>query len=121
MYSFNWAKAFIFAVLIWVVATLVLLASNITNLSYDWAHGLVALAFGFMAFLLSLNAKPESMTEAFEYGIVWSVIGFLLDAVLVRPYDTHIFASWQSWASYGLALLAPVLYWQLPIKKTSAI
>ncbi len=108
MNKFNWLKAVGFGIMIWGIMALVLtVLTSINVMSAGWAHGITAIVFGLAAFLFATNAKPAGVGQAFGYGAIWVAIGLLLDAVVMRHFDAHIFTSWQYWAGYALVLLAP--------------
>jgi hypothetical protein len=114
MNGFNWGKAIGFGVLVWVVGGIALWILAATALSAAWAHGIVAVVIGITAYSFAINAKPSDVGQALGYGVVFVAVGMLLDAVITRLFDAHIFTTWQYYLGYGLALFAPLFRIEMP-------
>jgi hypothetical protein len=121
MKTFNWLKAIVYGALTWGAGGIALWALTFTDLSAGWTHGLVAAVIGLTAYLFALEAKPENLSQAVGYGVVWVAIGMVLDAVITRAFDAHIFTSWQYYLGYALALLAPMVELELPATRHQAV
>ena len=74
-----------------------------------WVKVVVILLAGVIAFFLAGYVKPSSAGLALGYGLVWVVVGLLLDYLITKRFNSEIFSLWSVWTSYALILLAPLL------------
>lgn len=113
----NWKKTIGFGALIWAlmfVVVSVFVGFNIYQLVYvEIATVIIA---GIIALILAANVKPKSAGSALGYGLVWVVVGVILDAAVSMRFNAAIFSSWSVWLGYLLILLAPLL----KVKKTAS-
>lgn len=72
-------------------------------------QGIVAIIAGVVAFVLAGMVKPAKIVLALAYGLIWVVIGLVLDAAVTMRFNAEIFSSWSLWFGYLLVLLAPIL------------
>lgn len=106
----NWKKAIGFGVFIWVlmfVIVSIFIAFDIYK--FSWLQGITAIIAGVIAFILAGMVKPAKIVLALAYGLIWVVIGLILDAAVTMRFNAEIFSSWSLWLGYLLVLLAPIL------------
>ncbi len=76
---------------------------------FVWMQGIIAIIAGVVAFILAGMVKPAKIVLALAYGLIWVVIGLVLDAVVTMRFNAEIFSSWSLWFGYLLVLFVPVL------------
>lgn len=109
MNIFSWSKAFGFGALIWLIMFAIvsaLVGFDVTMTSIWWAL-LVAVIAGFASYIFAGYSNMESSGQAFGYGIIWVIIGLVLDFIVTKQFEPNIFSSWVYWGGYALVLLAP--------------
>jgi hypothetical protein len=104
----NWTKAIGFGALIWLI--IFAIVSAVLDLYQDtiWMKVLIALIAGFIAFLLAAKVKPTSIKLALSYGLIWVMVGVVLDALITMRFNLEIFKLWSLWLGYLLILIAPL-------------
>ena len=60
------------------------------------------------------NIAPKNYLEAIEYGLIFAVVGVILDFLISKRFAPDIFISVSYWVSYILVILVPLL----TVKKT---
>jgi len=105
----NWTKAVGFGVLIWLIMFAVVSVISDWYQGNTWVKVVVILLAGVIAFFLAGYVKPDSVGLALGYGLVWVVVGLLLDYLITKRFNSEIFSLWSVWTSYALILLAPLL------------
>ncbi len=106
----DWKKLIGFGVLIWIlmfVTVSIFIAYDVYK--FIWMQVIIAVIAGIIAFILAGVVKPSKIALALGYGLIWVIIGLVLDAVVTARFISEIFASWSLWLGYLLVLLAPVL------------
>lgn len=106
----NWLKGIGYGAAIWVIMFVLvsaLIAFNINDIKI--VHYLAALIAPVSAYFFAGYLKPNSTSNAISYGIVFVVVGLILDYLITTKFKANIFASRTLWVSYGLTLLAPLL------------
>lgn len=105
----NWGKAIGFAILLWALMfVIVSIFIGFKIYGYLWMQ-VVAAVIGFIiALILASNVKPGGAGSAFAYGLIWVVIGLILDAAVTTRFNAAIFESWPVWLGYLLVLIAPL-------------
>lgn len=105
----KYVKAIGLGALVWVV--MFALVSAVLNL-YG-AHQWVRIAMGVIAGILSYVAAGWLMIDTRKhglfYGILFVVVGVVLDYIITRQFNADIFRSKSLWAGYLLVALAPML------------
>ncbi len=112
----NWLKTIGFGALIWVVMFIFVWVLMATSLYTNFLEKLiVAIVAGILSWLAAGFLKPDKMSAAFIYGIVFVVVGVILDALITTRFNNQILLSKAVWLGYLLILLAPLLR----VKKTA--
>lgn len=83
---------------------------------YQWGKAVAVIISGVVAYIFAGYAKPDKVSRALAYGVLWVLVGLILDLLITAKFDPTIFSSKAFWASYLLVLIAPFLR----IKKTFA-
>jgi hypothetical protein len=108
--NFNWKKGIGYGVLVWVVMFIVVSIL----LAYKMQQGtmfdiIVTVITLIAAFLLAKNIAPKSAGLAFSYGLLFAIVGILLDLLISKRFAPNIFNSIFYWVSYVLVVLVPLL------------
>lgn len=106
----NLGKAIGFGAAIWVlifVIVSVFVGFNIYNNTLMKAVAVVIV--GIIAFIFAGYAKPQKFSSALGYGIIWVIIGLILDFIVTTKFNPVIFSSRALWAGYLLILVTPLL------------
>lgn len=106
----NWKKLIGFGLLWWVIIFVVVSAL----MAFKFYSGIlveigIAVLVGIIIFILAGYAKPLGLGQALTYGLVWAIIGLILDYFITLRYNDAIFKQWTLWLGYALVLLAPIL------------
>jgi len=106
----NWKKAVGFGLVIWILM-FVIVSVLMALKFYDqrWQHIAVAVVSGIISFVLAAKVAPASVAKALSYGLVWVVVGLILDFLVTKRYNPGIFSARSLWLGYALVLLAPLL------------
>lgn len=106
----NWKKAISFGLLFWIVM-FVIVSIFVALKIYDfvWMKVIAAIIAGVVSFILAGYVKPNKVAVALSYGLVWVVVGLILDYLVTTKFSPEIFSSWDLWLGYLLVLLAPLL------------
>lgn len=64
---------------------------------------------GVAAYWLAGYLKPATMGAAFGYGVIFVVVGVLLDLLITERFMPGALSMWPMWLGYLLVLLAPLL------------
>ena len=114
----NWLKTIGFGALIWVLMFAIVSALMAYGLYANiYEKAIVALIAGVLSFFATGFLKPDKINTALIYGIVFVVIGVILDALITMRFNNQILLSKAVWLGYLLILLAPLLR----IKKAAVI
>ena len=106
----NWKKAIGFGVLFWVLMfAIISVFVGFKIYDYWWLKLLGAIIAGVISFVLAGYLKLEKYQTALLYGIIWVVIGLILDAIVSRRFNAAIFTQVDLWLGYVLVFLAPCL------------
>ena len=111
----NWKKAIGFGILIWLIM-FALVSATLGWYDMLWFKIVLAIIAGIISLILAGYVKPSSMGKALAYGLVWVIIGVILDLIITMRFNGGIFSEWTLWLGYVLVLLAPALR----VKKSSA-
>ena len=105
----NWKKAIGLGLLLYAIMfVLVSALIGFKVYQYGWVTVVVAILGGVVSLILANYVKPGSAKMALGYGLVWVVVGVILDALITMRFNPQIFNAWTIWFSYGLVLLAPL-------------
>lgn len=114
----NWKKAIGYGVLLWVlmfVIVSVFIAYDLHDIF--WMQIIEALIAGLISLMLAGRLQLSKAGEAFAYGLLWVVVGLVLDLFITMKFAPDFFTTWTVWLAYILVLLAPLL----KIKKPTII
>jgi hypothetical protein len=110
MEKFNWTKALGLGALIWLIVFAFVSFLVGFNL-YDsmLSKIIIVIVAGALSYFLVPNIKSLTFSQAFYYGLTWTVVGVALDLLISRQFNAAMFGSWEYWLSYALILFAPVI------------
>lgn len=110
----NWKKALGFGALIWVVMFIVISIlvgyGLVTSNDSGWSlWSIVTLAVTVLVtYLAARNVAPVSYSQAISYGLVFAVVGIILDYFISTRFAPNIFSSLSYWVSYLILALVPL-------------
>ncbi len=110
-------KAIIFGLLLWIIIFVfvsALVAYNFYELT--WIQIIIAVVAGLISFILAGILKPASAGTALGFGVIFVIVGLVLDYFITKRFNAEIFSSWSLWLGYLLVLFAPLL----KVKKAQA-
>ncbi len=109
MKTFNWPKAIGFGVLIWAIMYAVVWLSMAINI-YDSVITKIILVLiaGVISYMFAANSKSMSTSQALGYGLMWVVVGVVLDLLITSQFYSTVFSMWEYWVGYALILIAPM-------------
>ena len=107
-------KIFWFGILIWIILFAIAAALLAYGKLYSLTGEVVMLVFAaLLALIFAGYLKPTSFAVALAAGIVWLIIGLLLDYLITRQLakdsSVNFFTQWSYWLSYLLIVLAPLV------------
>jgi len=106
----NWKKALGFGALIWVIMFIVISAlvgyGLSDNAMFTMAVTVISLV---VAYLAARNLAPGSQAKAIQYGLIFAVVGIVLDFLISQRFAPDMFSSAYYWLSYVLIVLVPLL------------
>ena len=108
--NIDWKKAIGFGAVIWVlmfVIVSIFVAFNIYGNAV--MKVVIAVIAGAISYFLAIKLKPADIKMALTYGVLWVIVGVILDAVITMRFNALIFSSKGLWLGYLLVLLAPLL------------
>ena len=97
-----------FGVLLWVIMFAVVSALLTWYNQFIWVKVIVAIIAGVIAFILTGYIKPKNIARALALGLIWVIVGVILDALVTMRFNAEIFQSWSLWLGYFLVLVAPL-------------
>ena len=114
MNNFSWTKALGFGALVWLIMFAVSSAVAGYGIAIGTGMGVaLAILVGILAYLFAMGLNTENSAQAFEYGVVFAVVGIVLDYFISYQFATGIFATWTYWAGYALVVLAPFVEYEM--------
>ena len=111
----NWKKALGFGVLVWIIMFVVisiLVAYQIVPAGGEpmvASLAMMVLSLVLVYLFVRLYVAPKSAKEAIWYGVVFAVVGIILDFVISQRFAPGMFASVVYWLSYLLMIFVPIL------------
>jgi len=114
MNNFSWSKAIGYGAIIWLI--IFAFVSGLVGLGLYgsvWVQLGIALLVGILAYVFAQSTAVKGIPQALSYGIIWVIIGLLLDLVVTMRFEPAIFSSWTLWIGYALTLLAPLAVMEL--------
>jgi len=107
--KFNLKKGVLFGVLVWVVMFIVICILIAYKMPENiWATIITMVASLIAVYFCAKNLAPKSFMEALEYGVVFAIVGIILDLLISRMFAPDIFSTVSYWASYLLIILVPL-------------
>ena len=110
----NWKKALGFGVLIWVIMFVVfsILVGYGLMTSEETGWGLwsiVALIIMLLVtYVAARNIAPGNYGLALGYGVVFAVVGIILDYFISTKFVPNMFSAMSYWVSYIILALVPL-------------
>jgi len=107
---FNWKKAIGFGVLIWIIMFVTASIFVAYGVQSGTVMSLVILLVTLLAaYFCARNLVPTRCGQALGYGLVFAVIGIVLDFVISSRFVGGMFSSMWYWVSYALVVLTPCI------------
>ncbi len=113
----NWKKALGFAVLIWiavfVIASIfVALGMPSGSMTFNLILAVLSLV---VVYLAAKRIAPATSGIAIQYGLIFAVVGIILDFIITTKFAPNIFSTTSYWVSYILGVFVPIF----AVKKNS--
>ncbi|MEI8175144.1 MAG: hypothetical protein WCG28_04315 [bacterium] len=106
----NWKKGIGFGALVWAVMFIVVCILLGYKMPQNIIFDIIVTLFSLIAvYFCAKNITPKSYMEAMEYGLVFVVVGIVLDFLISRMFAPNIFSSVSYWISYLLVMFVPLL------------
>ena len=113
--NINWKKAVGFGALVWAVMFVVI--SILVGYGVTTSGGPMPLTLSITLTVLSLilvyfaarYIAPANSKIAMQYGLVFAVVGIILDLIISRMFVPDIFSSVIYWIGYVLIVFTPML------------
>lgn len=106
----DWKKALAFGVALWILMFAVVSVFLAFNLyGFSLAKLMVVLIAGAIVYVLAGYVKPASAGQALGYGLVWVIVGLILDYLITYRFNSQIFLMRTLWLGYLLVLIVPWL------------
>jgi len=106
----NWKKGIGFGIIVWAamfIVVCILIAYKMPqNMLFNVITTVISLV---VVFFCAKNIAPKSMGSALKYGLVFAVVGIILDYFISLRFAPNIFSSVSYWVSYLLVVLVPLL------------
>lgn len=112
----NWKKALGFGILVWIIMFVVVSILVAYKMSQGTSFSVITTIVTLVAaYLLARNIAPKSSGQAIQYGLVFAIVGIILDFFISNKFAPGMFNSIFYWISYLLIVLIPLL----AVKKVS--
>jgi len=106
----NWKKGILFGLLVWAIMFIVVCVLLAYKMPQNMLFTIITTIITLVAvYFLVRNIAPKSYLEAIEYGLIFAVIGIILDFLISKRFAPDIFVSVSYWVSYVLVVLVPLL------------
>ena len=110
----SWKKALGFGALIWAIMFVVVsilvaygfVASGGGSTLFSWLLAILSLVVTYVA---AMYIAPKSSMEAIQYGLVFAVVGIILDFLISQRFAPGMFSSVPYWVTYVLMVFVPLL------------
>jgi phosphatidylserine synthase len=108
--KFNWKKGLGFGALVWAVMFIVVCILLAYKMPQNMLFTVIVTVITLVAvFFFAKNIAPKNYMEALEYGLIFAIIGIILDFLISRMFAPNIFKEVYYWVSYLLVVLVPLL------------
>lgn len=104
----NYKKAIMYGALGWVIMFAIVSALLDIYTQFAFVKVLVAVIAGVVAYILAGYLEIESYKTALIYGILWLIVGIVLDFLITVRFNSAIFTQWSLWLGYIFIVLAPL-------------
>lgn len=107
----NWKKGIWYGVLVWIIMFVVISILVGFKVSFDstFMNLVVTLISAIAVLVLAGYVAPKSIRQALSYGILWAVIGIILDFIISARFAPGMFREVYYWLSYILIVILPIL------------
>jgi hypothetical protein len=111
MNNFNWAKGLGFGIIIWVVMLVIALALGWIGVEATLASNLiVAVVAGVLSYLIARTMHPYTFSQMAGYGLLWAIIGLVLDLGFMHGFDFSVMSDWQYWLLFAAVFVGPLVH-----------
>ncbi len=108
--KFNWKKGLGFGAIVWAIMFIVVCILLAYKMPQNMLFTVITTVITLIAvFFLAKNIAPKNYMEALKYGVVFAVVGIILDFLISRMFAPNIFNEVYYWVSYLLIILVPLL------------
>jgi hypothetical protein len=106
----KWVKAIIFGALVWVVMFVLISALMAYGFYANvYEKAIVVLIAGVLSFIAAGFLKPDTINTALIFGVIFVVVGVILDFLITTRFQADILSSKALWLGYFFILVAPML------------
>ncbi len=103
-------KAIGFGALVWAIMFIVVCILIAYKMPQNMLFTIITTVVTLVAvFFFAKNIAPKNFGEAILYGLVFAVVGIILDFIISQRFAPDIFNSVFYWISYLLVILVPML------------
>jgi len=108
--KFNWKKGLGFGAIVWAIMFIVVCILLAYKMPQNMLFTAIVTLISLIAvFFFAKNIAPKNYMEALEYGLVFAVVGIILDFLISKRFAPDIFYQASYWVSYLLVVLVPLL------------
>ena len=102
----NWKKGILFGIAIWVALFIFMF---VLTFFFETLNSIISLVvITVFVFFASKIIKPENYIQAFKYGLLWAIIGILLDILVYGAISSGLFLDVYYWLGYTIMIVLPV-------------
>ena len=106
----NWKKGIMFGALVWAVMFIVVCILLAYKMPQNMIFSVIVTAISLLAvYFLAKNIAPKSFGQAIKYGLIFAIVGIILDFLISSKFAPNIFDSMSYWISYLLIVFVPML------------
>ena len=109
--KFNWKKGIGFGLLLWIIMFVIisLFVGFKVSLTSTFMSLLMTLISAIIVLVLAGYVTPKNAGIALGYGLLWAVIGIILDLIISKRFAPGMFREVYYWLSYLLVVILPLL------------
>ena len=108
--NLNWKKGIGFGVLIWAVMFIVISILVGYKMPQDRLFTFIVAFVSMIAvYFCTKSISPKSYIEAIIYGLIFVIVGLILDYFISIRFAPYIFSSISYWLSYLLIVVVSML------------
>ncbi|MEK7512581.1 MAG: hypothetical protein AAB601_00080 [Patescibacteria group bacterium] len=105
----NWKKGIGYGALIWVIMFAVL-SALMAFAGAGVTLSIAAIVLGvILAFVFAGKVDLSSVGTALGYGVLWAVVGLVLDLIVTMQFAPDLFSDWLYWVGYVLLAATPAV------------